>query len=326
MITIAYISARLDPRFDLFADSLAPQLKPTDQVVFVDQFVEFNPNRVSEYRELVDGRFEMLHIAPKPSIWRGRSRKTRRAFADTSGTRNTAIIVAKNDYIVFIDDLSAVHPGWREYHQKAADNNWIFAGSYQSARNVKVLLDGTIHYNRLGGPDGRIKHQPTNDSIPIPGSWLFGSNAGIPMECLLKVNGYDEFCARRGVEDCQLGARLAHAGFADRMFYNKNCMVTEDQWYHHAAANSTYLGLTYQEYPLRRYKTDDEEDAKHGYNIYETMGRIEKEQLYDVGGYLPLANHCDIVAERELYRTHGTFRSVDNDTFVDYDGQPLEDL
>jgi hypothetical protein len=36
MITIAYITARLDPRFDLFADSIAPQLKPTDQVVFID--------------------------------------------------------------------------------------------------------------------------------------------------------------------------------------------------------------------------------------------------------------------------------------------------
>jgi hypothetical protein len=326
MITIAYITARLDPRFDLFADSIAPQLKPTDQVVFIDHFVEFNPNRVSEYRDLVDGRFDMLHIAPKPSIWRGRHRKTRRAFADTSSSRNTAIIVADQDYIVFIDDLSALHPGWRDYHQKAADNKWIFAGSYQSARNVKVLLDGTVHYNKLGGPDGRIKHQPTDDPIQIPGSWLFGSNAGMPMECLLKVNGYDEFCARRGVEDCQLGARLISAGYTDRMFYDKNCMVTEDQWYHHAAANTTYLSLTHNEYPLRRYKTDDEADNKYGMKIYETMCQVEKEQLYDVGGYLPLAKNCDIAAERELYRTHGVFRSVENDTFVDYDGQSLEEL
>lgn len=326
MITIAYITARLDPRFDLFADSIAPQLKPTDQVVFVDQFVEFNPNRISEYRDLVDGRFEMLHIAPKPSIWRGKHRKTRRAFADTSSSRNTAIIVAKNEYIVFIDDLSALHPGWRDYHQKAADNGWIFAGSYQSARNVKVLLDGTVHYNKLGGPDGRIKHQTTDEPIQIPGSWLFGSNAGIPMEYLLKVNGYDEFCARRGVEDCQLGARLANAGYGDKMFYDKNCMVTEDQWYHHAAANSTYLGLTHTEYPLRRYKTDDEADSRLGLTIYETMCQIEKEQLYDVQGHLPLAKYCDILAERELYQTNGTFRSIENDTFVDYDGQRLEEL
>ena len=46
-ITISILlPGRLDPRFDLFADSIAPQLKPTDQVVFVDQFVEFNDNRI----------------------------------------------------------------------------------------------------------------------------------------------------------------------------------------------------------------------------------------------------------------------------------------
>ena len=52
-ITIVLASGRLDPRFDLFADSIAPQLKPTDQVVFVDQFVEYNENRINEYLSLI---------------------------------------------------------------------------------------------------------------------------------------------------------------------------------------------------------------------------------------------------------------------------------
>ncbi len=58
MITIAFITGRLDPRFDLFADSIAPQLKPTDQVVFVDQFVEYNPNRIRENSDLVAGGYK----------------------------------------------------------------------------------------------------------------------------------------------------------------------------------------------------------------------------------------------------------------------------
>lgn len=324
MITIAYISGRLDPRFDLFADSIAPQLKPTDQVVFVDQFIEYNHNRIHEYKELVDGRFDMLHVPPKPSIWKGIHRKTKRAFFDTSGTRNTAIIVAEHDHIVFVDDLSVVHPGWRTYHQRAAEKGWIFCGAYHSARALKVLPDGTVSYSRIVGRDGRVKHQVTNDPIPNHGSWVFGSNTGIPMECLLKVNGYDEFCARRGVEDCQLGVRLVNAGFGERMYFDKNCMVTEDEWYHHCASNSTYLGLTNKESPLRRWKSDDEENRKHEQEIHEQMDAFENENLYAVNGYLPLAGDCDIKAERELYQKTGTFRSVENDTFTDYDGQPIE--
>tara|TARA_R110000751_G_scaffold307652_1_gene430430 strand:+ start:339 stop:1325 length:987 start_codon:yes stop_codon:yes gene_type:complete len=328
MITIAYITGRLEPRFDLFADSIAPQLKPTDQVVFVDNFAQFNPNRINEYRDMVDGRFDMLHIPPKPSIWLGAHRKARRAFYDTSGTRNTAIIVAEHNYIVFVDDLTAVYPGWRDFHQKAADRSWVFCGAYQSVVGLKVLPDGSIHHSKVGGVDSRMKHQLTNDPIRNYGSWLFGSNTGIPLECLLKVNGYDEFCARRGGEDCQLGVRLENAGFKERMYYDKNCMVAEDQWYHHAVANSTHLTLINKEYPLRRWKTDDDESRKQdkGCEIPEKMDLIERDHLYDAGGYLTLSKDCDIKAERELYRKTGTFRSVKNDTFTDYDGQPLGEM
>ena len=97
MITIAYITARLDPRFDLFADSISPQLKPTDQVVFIDHYLEYDRNREAQYKSLVNGRFDMLHIPPKPSIWRGRHRKSRSAFADAAGARNPAAIVAEHD-------------------------------------------------------------------------------------------------------------------------------------------------------------------------------------------------------------------------------------
>ena len=134
-------------------------------------------------KELVDGRFDMLHTPPKPSIWKGIHRKTKRAFFDTSGTRNTAIIVAQHDYIVFVDDLSAVHPGWRDYHQKAADKGWVFCGAYQSARNLKVLPDGQIYYSRM--EDGRA-HETSTDRCPYPqlrvvGIWVQHRNPnGMP--------------------------------------------------------------------------------------------------------------------------------------------------
>ena len=104
---------------------------------------------------------------------------------DTSGTRNTAIIVAHHDYIVFVDDLSAVHPGWRDYHQKAADKGWVFCGAYQSARNLKVLPDGSIYYSRLSEGTGRT-HETSTDRCPYPqprvvGVWVQHRNPnGMP--------------------------------------------------------------------------------------------------------------------------------------------------
>lgn len=326
MITIAYITARLDPRFDLFADSVAHQLQPTDQVVFVDHYLEFDANRHTQYKELVNGRFEMLHIPPKPSIWRGPHKKSRRAFADTAGARNTAAIVAKHDYVVFLDDLSAVYPRWREYHQKAADKGWIFGGCYESVRGLKVLPNGEIYYSRMGGRCGRKDHQPTDDPIQMYPSWVFGSNIGFPMKCLQKVNGYDESCARVGDEDVQLGARLGNAGFSDIMYYDKNCLVNEDQWYHHAAANSPYLTLTNNEYPLRRWKTDDADHYTHGKNIYEKYEKLHTRYIYEGGGFKPLNPHFNLEEERELYKKHKIFRLVEEDTFTDYDGQPIEEL
>jgi len=327
MITIAYITARLDPRFDLFVDSISPQLKSTDQVVFIDHYLEYDRNREAQYKTLVDGRFDLLHIPPKPSIWRGRHRKSRRAFADSAGARNTAAIVAEHDYIVFIDDLSAVYPGWRSYHQNAAEKGWIFCGSCSSVRGLKVLPNGQIHYSKMWGRDGRPDHQPTDEPIQMYPSWVFGSNVGIPMKCLLKVNGYDELCGRMGGQDVQLGARLGNAGYSDIMYFDKNCLINEDQWYHHASANSPDLTVTAKEYPLRRWKTEHDHHLaaskellqKHNQNLDEFVYSGKKQ-------FLPLNPYFNLEKERELYQKTGTFRSVANDTYIDYDGQPIEDL
>ena len=326
MITIAYITARLDPRFDLFVDTISPQLQPTDQIVFIDHYLEFDANRHSQYKELVGNRFDMIHIPPKPSIWRGVHKKSRRAFYDTAGAKNTAAIVAKHDYIVFLDDLCAVHPGWRDYHQKAADKGWIFCGSYESVLGLKVLPNGEIYYTRVGGRDGRKEHQLTDEPLKMYPSWVFGSNVGFPMECLQKVNGYDEACARAGIEDVQLGARLGNAGFSEIMYYDKNCMVNEDQWYHHAAANSPYLTLTNNEYPLRRWKTEDEHHYEHGKYIYEMQDKMLNKHIYEGGGVRSLDPYFDLNAEKELYQNHKIFRSVENDTYTDFDGQTIEEL
>ena len=324
--TIIVASGRIEPRFDLFADSISPQLDPSDQVVFVDQFVDYDQKRIRDYKELVDDRFELTHIAPKPNIWTGNHRKTKRSFADISGFRNTGLIVAKHDYIVVVDDLTAVYPNWLSYHRKSAEKGQILCGSFRKVKNLKVLPDGRIHYTDTVVADPRRESQTTDDPVKAGPNWIFGSNVGMPLEYLLKVNGYDEFCARRGAEDGNLGVRLANAGYSDQIWYHKDCAVAEDDGYHYKFANSMYCDLFKYEIPFRRYKTDDKEDQEKSGSIYSQMMDEENEHLYGKKEHTTINQYFDLKAERELYQKSGTFRSVENDTYIDYDGQPIEEL
>jgi len=326
MITVTYITARLDPRLDLFFDSISPQLRESDEVILIDHWLDYYPNRKSEVATLLNGRFNLIHLPPKPSIWRGPHRKTKRDFADTSAARNTALIVATKPYIVFIDDLTAVHHKWLEYHIEAAKHKHILAGQYKSVRDLKVLPNGYVVYGLLGSKDGRAEHQPDNNPIPITGGWVFGSNSGLPVEYLNKIGGYDEFCARRGIEDCNLGVRLEIAGYKDKMYYDKNCVVYEDKYYHYSMSNSTWNPMLAEYIPLRRYKTDDNQDREQGPKIFKAMEDVELKHLHETKSFYPINPYFNLEKERELYRNSGSFRSTEKDTFTDYDGEPIEDL
>ena len=74
-ITICYVTSRKQPMFTWFADSLVTQYENnvvTDQIIIIDSCVEYDDTRVETLKATVDGRFDYIHMAPKPSIWRGR--------------------------------------------------------------------------------------------------------------------------------------------------------------------------------------------------------------------------------------------------------------
>ena len=318
MISIAYISSRLDPRFDLFVDSVCGQLDPGDQVIFIDHFLDYIPNRRSEFIRLVDDRFKFLHLPPKPSIWRGVNRKTRRDFCDVAGARNTAIIVAEHDHIVFLDDLSAVSKKWKKFHTRAQQNKRILCGQFRKVDGLKVSPQGRISFRKVTVPDGRVSH----GAAKCGGGWVFGSNASYPTEWLLKVNGFDEYTARRGCEDCNLGVRLENAGFSDNIYYDPRSIVYEDDWYHWCGPNTCYYDGTFQHSTLRRFKTEGPDN----WTIYKRMEAIEQRHLYEDKKFWTLATACDLDMERKLWKETATFRQVEHDTFIDYDGQLLEDI
>ena len=139
-LTIAYITGRREPMFRWFVESLIrqyPDGKVTDEIVFVDGWLEYSTTRRAELSEIVGGRFDYLHTPPKPSIWRGKHRKTQRNFYDGAGAKNTAFVVMTTDHCVIMDDLSYLLPGWLTHHREAAKHRRIFSGRFIKGENLK---------------------------------------------------------------------------------------------------------------------------------------------------------------------------------------------
>jgi hypothetical protein len=56
------------------------------------------------------------------------------------------------------------------------------------------------------------------------------------------------------------------------------------------------------------------------------MNVLEKQSLHEKKEILPLNIYFNYTNERKLFLETMEFRSIENDTFIDFDGETLEDL
>ena len=322
-LSIVYVTARKQPMFQWFVETLISQYESgvvTDQIVFIDSFVSYEEDRKQKLEKIVGGRFKFLHIAPKPSIWYGKYRKTKTNFFDASSTRNTGIIAAENNHVVFVDDLSALSDGWIEYHRKAAFEKFVFCGAYDKVSNIEIKSNRIVGYNGKN-MDFRANSQSGDKNIPIIGGWVFGQNVSFPIEILEKINGYDEFLARRGCEDCNLGVRLELAGYKDKIFYNKNCLIIEDEEMHWSSENPVD-----EFYAKRVWKSDYEKHKEVSEFMCRTMDEIEHRNLRVEKNFRTIDTNFNLVQERELFRKTGEFKPVGDCDYFDFDGENLNQI
>lgn len=325
-ISIAYVTSRREPMFRWFVESLIlqyPDGRVTDEVIFVDAWLEYSTTRRAELAAIVAGRFDYIHTPPKPSIWRGKHRKTKRNFYDSSGSKNTAFVVMGTQHCVLMDDLSYLLPGWLDYHRHAAEMGWIFSGRYIKGVNLKFAGNELRSWD-VRFPDCRADHQ-TDAAKPIHscGGWVFGSNTGIPLRAIIETGGKDEFLARAGGEDCDWGVRLENAGWRDLMRYDSRCAYVEDELLHYTGPNEVDSF-----YSLRAFKSAVE--TEHNRERFDAIRKwIEAEthpRLYQQKLSKPRDPHFNLEAERELYRKTGGFKSVDHIQWTDPDGQDISDI
>tara|TARA_R110000824_G_scaffold18422_12_gene73018 strand:- start:2547 stop:3578 length:1032 start_codon:yes stop_codon:yes gene_type:complete len=259
MLTIAYMTNRKDPLIKWFFDSLRNEL-PTGQedtvkLLVVDYWAqvvdgwteEDVERRKAEFASL--SPFKLSHVAPKPSVWQGPHRLTQSNFFAASSARNTAICLAESEYIVFIDDLAVLMPGWLSEIKVATQGGWAACGSYVKPEGMVVregclklvkgvsdeqsftseTLRDALDIHRPTGIDSRLKHSAVRSWEPVEagGSWLYGCSCLLPVEALLEIEGFDEDIDPMGGEDYCAGILMERLGV--KFKYHPRMMSAESE-------------------------------------------------------------------------------------------------
>ena len=153
-------------------------------------------------------------MSSKPNYWRSNRL--------IGSARNTGLIHANGELVVFLDDFCWVPPRWLEEH-------WL---TYQrtpftmigAGKAVKYIPGRYDDLNQLPPPDvgdkvegafirnlAQFKVSDTrgpNSKRDCGGGWFYTMNASAPLEKIVEVNGFDEEYDLTSEEDVDLGVRL----------------------------------------------------------------------------------------------------------------------
>lgn len=223
-----------------FFDSLVRETKQDRRGISV-VVVDFHETEVKECYPI--GAAEVLGFGdaipvtrtpPKPCVFQGKHRLTSVDYFCPANARNTAICLAPDGFIAFVDDLSVLMPGWLSAIHRAMEKDYCVFGAYKKVKRL-VVEDGVpVSYEETpGGVDTRWPHGSDNDAIPITNFGTYGCSMAMPVEALLKINGYDERCDCIGLgsEDDMAGLMLRKQGYDLR--YDRRMLTLESEERHH---------------------------------------------------------------------------------------------
>ena len=230
VLTVAYVTCRIKPRFDWFAYSLAREIRTTSgikaenlQILVIDSRLWYDEKRREDFAAIATiAGITIDHQPPKPSAWQGPQRQTSQDYFCAVNARQSAFAYARAEHIAFADDVGVLKPGWLRAHLHAMDQGVALVGTTSKVRQLQVADDGAIVSFRPtpGGVDSRIS-QITSDWQRAPGDWLYGGTFSLPMRFALAVNGKDECYMGINGADYDFGLRLER--FGTPIFATKSC-------------------------------------------------------------------------------------------------------
>lgn len=231
-LTIAYITSRREPHIEWFWDSLVKQVDASDIIylIIVDRFAR--EPVWSGFSLAVPYPLRARRVPPKPNVWSGEHRLTSEDYFSASNARNTAAALCRTSWIAYVDDLSILQSGWLQSVREAMAGNYIALGAYQKVKKLVVDNGLALEYESFPAGFDTRKDNSQGDVTPCAGSWMYGCSVAMPLEVLLKINGWPEsLCDGMGSEDYCTGIVLQNAGYIFR--YDRRMMTLESEEDHH---------------------------------------------------------------------------------------------
>jgi hypothetical protein len=322
--SIITCTARTEPKFDWLADSICRQRTPAPlslELIVVDALLWYDPERRRrDVATAIDGRIEQVtHIPPKPCRWQGPARLTRSDYFAVSNARNTGLIVARGDRVIFVDDCCVVDEGWLERHLSWPGHG--VAGAYRTYQ--RVLVEGGRVVGGDFGPSGWADARRATCPTPCRtnGGWAYGLNHSFPLEAALRANGYDEmYDGQAGSEDCDAGIRFERAGYP--FVWDPECAISHVLEGHEEIFGLLGWGLA----PSRERRPKELRARRDGQMHFANETLAERLVFDDQARCTPLGNPFSLVELRAVYEasrhiTHAPFSTTDW-----RDGQPLAEM
>lgn len=245
-LSICHLSSRKDSKVEWFFDSLAPQVKPEDNLTLI--VIDFWSQAVDDWtqddadsrRVAITEKFNGAGLAtnvhliispPKPGPWQGPHRLTKQNWFAAANARNTALCLCRTDWIAYVDDLSVLAPTWLEAVRCAHHANYVVFGAYKKLRKMVVEKGVIVSCEEFaGGLDSRLRH--VGELVSCGGDWGYGCSQAGPTEAYLCVNGWPEAFDGLSFEDVCMGICIGNTNrFSFR--YNKLMLTCESEEDHY---------------------------------------------------------------------------------------------
>lgn len=198
-LSICYLTGRREPHVEWLLAAVQRQRQRGDKIELL--IVDALGRGVNELVSDARGVDRVRVVPPKPNLWQGPHRLTPRDVWAKSQSANTAICLARYDYLAFVDDRCVPGPRWLAAIRKG------------SSRRASVLAGA---YERILGVDQReVDHRLSRrpeGKTDCGGGWLYGCTFALPLAWALEVNGFEEGLDGLAQEDCVFGFYLENAG------------------------------------------------------------------------------------------------------------------
>lgn len=219
---------------DITFSALEAQTLPHDdwQLILIDDHLRDRQQLAFEYAEKC-GVKNLKYLKSKPNYWR-----SNRLIANA---RNTALVYAEGELVVFVDDYIWFSERFLEEHWKVYKRtDYIMVGALKS---VKYVANPKGDLSKLPAPEinekqymerlqaeglvlpeaqlERARQLKTFGVTDTRGSkskkdcspgWFYCANSSAPLDKIIEINGFDEEYDLTSEEDIDLGLRLARVG------------------------------------------------------------------------------------------------------------------